>query len=72
MNEVIKNHDLLISKINTFNNTHPNITNFWINLLNIKKESYLNYFKTIHDNIGNLKNINDFTKEQLLLMFYII
>ena len=69
-NFIIK-HNNLITKISEFENTHPNLTNFWIKLLNLKKKSYENCFNIINNNINNLTLMEDFTKEQLILITYL-
>ena len=69
-NFIIK-HNNLITKISEFENTHPNLTSFWIKLLNLKKKSYENCFNIINNNINNLTLMEDFTKEQLILITYL-
>lgn len=62
------NHEKVLNKIKKYKNTHPNLTTFWCNLLNLKKTNYLNHCKNIENNLNNLKCISDPTNEQLLLL----
>jgi len=67
----MSNHDELILKLNEKKHTHPNLISFWIHLLNQKRKSYIHYHKKISENINNLNDVKDLTKEQIMLITYL-
>ena len=67
----MSNHNELILKLNEKKRTHPNLISFWVNLLNQKRNSYIHYYKEISENLNNLNNIEDLTKEQIILITYL-
>lgn len=70
-NSINDMHNELIKKINEKKNTHPNLMMFWENILNQKKKSYLKCCNDISNNFKFLNNINDLTKEQIILITYL-
>lgn len=60
------------TNINTIKLSHPNLYSLWNNYIIEKKKSLIQSMKQFNNIFDSIRNINDLSKEQIIILYEII
>ena len=72
MNELDERISSIVQKLNSYNNSHPNLTTIWENYLNIRLEKIINTIDDCETLITRIESgANDLSETQIYALYNI-